>query len=523
MSAGVASRPTALPQMRASFSESGVMCLTEPKSSSRSDGSAVGRAPKGERALSWVLSVTAVFFSTTLLSLFTPQLWHWMIVPTSVAGILFGVDVADWVRGRLDALQPRALVALFGFHLCYIGPLMHVAWDYWPKYVHPAQDWRVSLGVLAVVNVTGLVLYRIVIAAPANPAPAVVRQLNVARFKGYSVAAILVGLIALVAVVVRFGGPIGYIRVISGTREELAGNGWLLILAESWPMVLFASVLMVRRSWFRTHLIALLVLTVGFFLVQFTISGLRGSRGNTVWPSLIAIGLIHLIVRPVARRVLVAGALLLVSFMYVYGFYKAVGTDVFNLARGQTSTTALARETGRTLPLLLLEDFGRAGTQSVVVDRLARGGTLSWGMTYVGDIAVLMPDSVVPDPPVDKSQAGTDLLYAQGAYDAGLRSSRIFGLVGEGMLNWGVVGGALAFLPFAVFVRWADRVWRTATGTGNTVASLMAPSLTALCLLALGSDLDNVLWLFYGQALPLLSVVMLSRCRTVRQGFSSAP
>ena len=470
-----------------------------------------GSAPRSARGVSWVLSAVAVITVTTLISLFTPALWHWMILPTSVAGILLGVDVVEWIRGRLDVLQPRAVVALFGFHLCYLGPLLHVAWDHWPSYVHPAQDWRTSLGVLALVNIIGLALYRIVLSVRDSPAPLTVRQLDLRRFNAAGIAAMSIGLLALIWVIAKFDGLSGYLRVVSGTREALAGHGWLLLLAESWPMLLFALVLVSRRDWFRAHLLPLLLLLVVFVLVQFITGGLRGSRGNTVWPALMAVGLVHLVVRPVGRRLLLAGVSVLLAFMYVYGFYKSVGADVLDLARQQTTTTTLARETGRTVPLLLLEDFGRAGTQSIVIDRLASGGELSWGMTYVGDLVKLTPDSIVPNPPVDKSSAGTDLLYAPGAYDAGVRSSRIFGLVGEGMLNLGLVGGALAFLPFALFVRWADRVWRAAATTGSLLPKLIAPSLVAICLLALGSDFDNVLWLLLGQVLPLAVVVFLAR------------
>jgi hypothetical protein len=461
-------------------------------------------------AVSWILSAAGILVSTTVFILFVPALWHWMILPTSTAGVLIGVDVVEWLRRRIDVLQPRSVVAIFGLHLVYLGPLLHVALDYWPRYVAPAQDWRASLGILAVVNTVGLVLYRLVISLRERSAPLGSRRLDVRRFISLGILAVLIGLSALTWVVMKFGGPAGYLQVITGNRQALTGNGWLLIIAESWPMLLFAMVLVSRRSWFRTHLLPLLILLTVFLLVQFLTSGLRGSRGNTVWPAVMAVGLIHLLVRRVRRRVLVAGALILIAFMYVYGFYKSVGVGVLGLAEQKTSTTALARETGRTMQLLLLEDFGRAGTQSVVTDRLTHGGGLAWGMTYVGDLVKLTPDALVPNPPVDKNYAGTDLLYGTGAYDAGLRSSRIFGLVGEGMLNFGLAGGALAFLPFAIFVRWADRVWRTALTSDGLAVKLVAPSLVALCLLALGSDFDNVVWSLYAQVLPLAAVVWVA-------------
>jgi hypothetical protein len=136
----------------------------------------------------------------------------------------------------------------------------------------------------------------------------------------------------------------------------------------------------------------------------------------------------------------------------------------------------------------------------------------------VGDVVKLTPESLIPNPPDDKAAAGTDLLYGPGAYDAGIRATRIFGLTGEGMLNFGLVGGVLAFLPFALFVRWADRIWRTAATTDSLRLKLLAPGLTASTVLALGSDLDNVLWLLIAQVLPLALAVIMTRSSRPQPG-----
>jgi hypothetical protein len=468
--------------------------------------------PGGDaRVLSWLLGVAAVVVTTLTFCLLVPELWHWMVLPTACAGALVVVDVVEWIRGRLDVLQPRAVVALFGFHLCYLGPLLHVSWDYWPRFVSPPVDWRDSLGMLGLVNMLGLALYRGVLALPRRAPSPSRTSVDSRRFVLLGSLAAAVGVVALAAVVIRFGGPQGYLQVVTGRREALAGSGWLLLIAESWPMLLLAVVLVARRAWLRNHLLALLLLLGAFVLVQFVAGGLRGSRANTVWPALMAVGLVHLVVARVRRRTIVAAALVLVSFMYIYGFYKAAGTKVFDLASQTTTSESLAETTGRTLPLLLLEDFGRAGTQSLVVDRLGHGGHLAWGVTYVGDLTKLLPEVLLTSSPDDKVAVGTDLLYGDRAYDSGLRSSRIYGLVGEGMLNFGLAGGVLAFLPFAFLVRWADERWRTALVSDELFLPLLAPTLTAVCVVALGSDFDNVLWLLAKQVLPLALVVLVAR------------
>ncbi|GAA3607335.1 hypothetical protein GCM10022236_06430 [Microlunatus ginsengisoli] len=179
----------------------------------------------------------------------------------------------------------------------------------------------------------------------------------------------------------------------------------------------------------------------------------------------------------------------------------------------------MSAETGRTFELLLLEDFGRAGTQSLVIDRLGSGGELSWGATYIGDVIRLAPDAIAPTPDDDKVAAGTELLNGAGSYAVGERSSRIYGLAGEGMINFGLVGGIVAFLPFAVLVRWADRYWSDSLAPDDPSAKLLAAWLPATVIVALASDLDNVLWMLIKQAMVMILVVFFARTRaTERDG-----
>jgi hypothetical protein len=470
----------------------------------------------GSRALSWALSLLSISVITVVFTAFVPELWHWMIIPTAFAGVLAGVDVVEWLRRRLDVLQPRAVVALFALHLCYLAPLLHVTWAYWPNFLAPAEDWRISLGLLAVLNTVGLLMYQVVLSFPIRQSRAgrntrPEASMNSQQFVVVGTVAALAGLAALVLTVARFGGPEAYLKVITGSRGALAGSGWALLVAESWPMLLFAVVLVAGRNWFQRHLFMLVLLILLFVLVQLGTGGLRGSRANTVWPTLMAIGLVHVLVLRISRRVVVAGALVLVAFMYAYGLYKSAGTQVLGLVNRSATIAALSDQTGRDLPLLLLEDFGRAGTQSALVDRVQRGADIAWGETYVGDLTKLVPELLVPATFEDKVSAGTDVLYGQGSFDTGLRSSRIYGLVGEGLLNFGLIGGAIAFLPLALLVRCAERLWSEAMLADRLELQLLVPMLAPVVVVTLGSDLDNVLWFIAKYVAPLALVIIFAR------------
>lgn len=472
-------------------------------------------------ATAWAIAFVVAAGTSTTAALFVDSLWHWFLLPVTCCGILVGVDAARWARGQLDVLEPRALIALFGLHFFFLAPLLHVALDFWPRYVPPAVDWNHSLGVLSTVNLLGLGLYRLVIALKPPQRSASPRlMVNVHVLTIAASAAIFTGVVVLGFIVYRLGGPAGYLATVNQDAESLAGMGWLFLIGESWPIILLATVLVRKRDWLRRHRGTLVMLALGFIAVQFLAGGLRGSRSNTVWPTLIALGMIHLIVTPITRRILVWGMVGFVGFMWVYGFYKAVGTDVVGALSGRTSIEQLTAESGRGLPFLLLEDFGRAGTQVLVVDRLSReiGPAPVYGETYLGGLTFLFPEQLLGDPPRDKVIVGTDTLYGSGAYASGTLSTRIYGLVGEGMLNFGLVGGILAFAALGLFVRVASRLYVGALRTKSLAVCLIAPAFGIACVLALASDLDNLVWFMVKQVLPLAAVVWIARARPMHGG-----
>lgn len=465
---------------------------------------------------SWLVAVLGVVALSSGAAVLVDALWHWCTVPLSVAGVLIGVDVVDWARGRLETLEPRALVALFGFHLIYLAPVLHLTWDSWPLLVAPAEDWRASLGVLSVVNAMGLVLYRVVLARPVRP-PALRRTVDRRRLHTVGTWAALVGLCAFVVLVLQQGGPLGYLSTVvdRDARSALAGRGWLLLLAESWPLVVFALIVVRHRERLRSRPALVVLLLVAFVLTQFLVGGLRGSRANTVWPALMALGIVHLLVLQVRRKALVLGAVALLLFVWIYGLYKAVGVDSFAVVTGEQSAAELAEETGRSIDQVLLGDFGRAGIQAIVVDRTVRGvaGPPALGGTYLGDTEFLLPQLVADHLPPDKVETGTRVVHGPGAVASGYQSTSIYGLVGEAVMNVGLYAAPLVFLPFAVVVRRASRVYASARSGASLGSALVAPGLAAACILALGSDLDNALWFVVKQVLPLVAIV----------GFASRP
>ncbi|ROT33180.1 hypothetical protein [Micromonospora sp. HM5-17] len=464
-------------------------------------------------AISLGLAYLLVTSASAILALVDPRLRHWFLLPVSACGVLVGIDAIDWLRRRRDIFDPQAVLGLFGVHFFYLAPILNVMLDHWPRYVIGPGDWREALGTMGMLNVVGLCVYRLILLAPDRRRVARrARQLNLAAFYRLGLFAAGVSILAFCGEVALFGGLSGYLNAMTGAvdRSRLNGLGWLLVLAETFPMLVFALVVVRWRTALARRPAVIVVLLIGLAGTQFFVAGLRGSRSNTIWPVLIALTLVHLLVVRISRKQLCVFVMIVSVFMYVYGLYKSAGLEVLEAARGTRSVEELSAETGRDVPALLLGDLSRADIQALLLDRQLRGDAeLAYGVSYVGDVSFLVPNSILPERPRDKVAVGTDVLFGPGAFESGIRSSRVYGLAGEAVMNFGPLGGVASFAVLGLVVVFSRRYYARARQEAALGPKLLAPMLWAGAFLPT-ADLDNNLWFLIKLVLPLAGVVWLA-------------
>lgn len=493
----------------------------------------------GDQPLSsWLLAVSLVPAASVLLAIVEPQLRHWFLIPVTVSGVLIGVDAFEWLSRRRDVFDPQAVLGLFGLHFYYVAPVLHVVLDYWPPMLFPTTgQWRTALGAMALLNMVGLVIYRVIVSLPdraaspagrrawqpagwvAQPARRGLRRagrlrLDEARFRRIATVAVAGSVLAFLGEVVVLGGPAGFIQAMTQNREALAGLGWLLLIGESFPLILFCLVVVCWRTTLRDRVGVVVLLLIGLVLLQFVVGGLRGSRSAALWPLVIGLLLVHYLVRSMSRKVFFTTAAAVVVFVYGYGLYKGAGVDVVDIAKGTRSVEEVSETTGRDLPTVLLSDLARADVQALVLDR-ERAGVSRWslGSTYLAAPLSLLPGRLATDGLRDKSEVGTTVLYGPEVYEAGLRSQRVFGITGEAILNFGPAGGLLSFVVLGLFLRFARRYCAQARTGDGLAPKLLCLPLCALTVILLTADLDNILAFFVGEALPLTLVVLCAMTR----------
>jgi hypothetical protein len=251
------------------------------------------------------------------------------------------------------------------------------------------------------------------------------------------------------------------------------------------------------------------VLLVAFFLTQLLFGGLRGSRSNTVWALFCALGMIHFWIRPIRRSLVYAGVIFLVAFLYAYGFYKD-----YHGAANLNQTLQTAKKHDRSLAAAVLGDLGRADIQAFVLYRLMTADSdyeLEWGRTYLGAPALLVPRSIWPDRPPTTVKAGTEIQHYAGSYSPDqFESSRVYGLSGEAMLNFGPVIVPVAFFMLGAVIRRVREFVASLPPLDSR--RLISPLFVEICIWLLIGDSALIMFSIMKQALmPCLVVLVTSR------------
>jgi hypothetical protein len=425
---------------------------------------------------------------------------HWFIVPVLICGILCGADAFRWLRGQVDIIDPLGILGLYGLHFFFLAPLLHVSLNYWMNEGEGLDDWRPWLGGMAILNAAGLIAYRWTAGWFADAAKRPRINATYSRLSKESAKIVVpVFLLATAAVQIYifalFGGINGYIAQFETQSDGFDGMGWLFMISESFPilaMIGFAAYCKfndIRANW-KIVIFALMA----FVVTKFLFGGLRGSRSNIVFTLFWAVGIVHLCIRPIPRKAILLIVPALIGFMYIYGFYKAGGREAVQVALGSADDRAtMVQQTRRSLEGAILGDFGRSDIQAFLLYRFWDSDSdceYAWGSTYCQAFYLFIPRNIWLDRPEGITKFGTEAIHGQGTYDRQLyRSSKVYGLAGEAILNFGPFSIPAAFGALGLLVGWVRR--RMAVWPADDVRTLTLPMLVLLCVVSLNSDLGN--------------------------------
>ncbi len=447
----------------------------------------------------YALTASCVGLVTLLCILRSGSVVHWFLLPVMACGILSGVDVIRWLRGRLDIFDPRAVVACLAFYGFFIAPLLHVIWDrFGVGYdLILSGDWRPWLGAMAALNAVGLILYRLLHNWVFNrtETSTVSWEIDGKRFYPIFGFAWCLSAGGIAYFFWQFNGFFGVVEAFDTDKTAFVGKGWLLVFG--WPLAVLSFIILVfawtdrRGKKVRHHLTTALLMLGAAGVVHFLAMGWYGSRAATIWALFWMAGIIQYRFRKFSRRWAGAGLVFMMAFMYFYGFYKERGRTGFEVLR---SPAMWLDPEGyeRDFKSVLLEDLARADTDAYLLHNIVKypdDYEYRWGLTYAGALAILIPRNFWPDRPEFTVEAGTE---AQLGKATSLRSSRVYGLSGEALLNFGPGGVPLVFAIYGALLGWYRRkvlylYWKDAR-------IFLAPFFTILFAMAFIGDSDTVVF-----------------------------
>lgn len=462
---------------------------------------------------SFVIALLGVVITDICFIMSSKACEHWFMIPVSVCGVIVGTDAVNWLRDRLDRFDPFGVIGLLGVHYFYVAPLLHVKWDLWTMPDATPADWRDWLGYMGILNAVGLILYvwgRSFVRSKPDSAPTVWKA---EPRKMRLVMPVLIGIsaVAQVAVYAHFGGVSGYIETRFADPAAMTGFGPLFLVSESAP-ILTAFFFILRARDKRVHWASILTGLVILFALQMYFGGLRGSRSETVQLFFWVIGCVHFMLRPISRSFVAGGLVVFTLFMYVYGFYKTLGKDATQAITASSEDRAyFATKSNRTASTLVLADLARADVQAFILFRLVQDGrdfSYAMGRTYLGALALLVPKSILPNRPYTKLKEGTEIQTGE-TYDPENFSSKVYGLSGEAMLNFGPLATPVCYGIFGYLVARFKRF--IASLNKDDVRLLLAPIGVYMCVGVLNGDADNnVFGLAKNLMLPFIALALSS-------------
>jgi len=269
-----------------------------------------------------------------------------------------------------------------------------------------------------------------------------------------------------------------------------------------------------ESSLFTTYL-----LLAFMFVVSLLSGGLVGSRGATVWKMFWIVGIAHVFWRRFTVKQALAGLVVLILFMNVYGFFKHLGVYGLNILTTQ-GFGAAASESGVTARGILISDMSRADVNAYMAYVLVEKPypyQYRWGKTILGDILVQFPRWIYLNQynavgASGRQRAGTDILMGSGHFDplnAYSISRYVYGLVGQVMLNFGIYPIPLGFVLWGYFVgryRRAMFNWKQ-----YDMRFMLAPVMIQLLIMLLMFDFENQLYtLIFHVSIPVTIVCLIS-------------
>jgi len=417
---------------------------------------------------------------------FFPQI---AIISTTLYFIIF----KNIAQGA-SIFHPAPLVALVMLWSLAISPLASIVWGKYILYAPKNIEWESWLlytsWIYTACTIALLTGISLTWNDRSDPLPA--WEVNRSMLPTISMTFLAITLLIQAYIFMKFGGIYGYLVQWTEQKESFKGLGSTFMLAEAFPILLFISfILLTDRDKVREKIWLVYALLIAFFLLKLLFGGFRGSRSNTIWGIFWAAGIIHLVYFKLKLRHYLIGMAFLLSFMITYALYKSFGVEAFS---GEYTIEDSGRFEGNPITGILIEDFSRSTVHAYILHEYFNSDyNVKLGSTYLSSFFKMLPwvDSPFTH---TKNSAAAELFYGR-TIDPELsyiRNSRVFGLYGEGLLNFGPAIPLLLFIGVGMLIGKINNFCLRLQA--EDPRTLLIPFIANGCLVLILSDSDNLVF-----------------------------
>jgi len=410
---------------------------------------------------------------------------------------------------------PSFLFFIFSIFYFCVSPLLLDYFDYKMMFSSIRLNHDDYLLTWSVLNFVGLSLVMLVSKLKIGFRPKGVWKFSGRMFVLWWLAFSFASFFLQVWVYSHFGGVSGYVNTyLSGSQASVfKGYGIVFMLSEAFPLIFIIGLGYFMSAGNLSKKFMLPVLIVYAILLIF-FGGLRGSRSMFVFRMFAGVGVLHYFGLKINRGMLFFGLIFLVAFMF---FYKVIyKSKAFAHPSGLESVTHV--DEGKILQFILITDFSRVDIQTLLIHQLEKKdftNVLGFGRTYLVAFNVLIPTVVYKlilgrSKPPNKTLESSNIILGEGSFSSGRRTSYVHGLLGEGLLNFGIIGSFLPFLFFGAYIKYVNSYFNNISPNDSRVILLPLFALSILVLLQ--GDFDNFIFFLMNYSfLPLCLIFLSSR------------
>ncbi|WP_286729272.1 O-antigen polymerase [Acinetobacter sp. UBA1297] len=249
-----------------------------------------------------------------------------------------------------------------------------------------------------------------------------------------------------------------------------------------------------------------------FFITALVFSGVRGSRIAVIFQLINFILLYSFLINKINFRKFLIFLIIGWCFNIVFSTYKYGGVEALKsyITAGERPTY-LANKDSESLSFLVF-DLGRSNIQAKILENYLQGDYKPpyFPSTYLNAINLLLPKDY-RFPFDSKRVLGTEAQYGYKG-DEDYSSSRIYGLLGESILNYGLY---ITFFVFFIYGLIHAYTLILINNIKNSKFILFVPLLFFIPIYFLFYDLDNIIFqVIKNWAFPTLIFILVSRLKS---------